>query len=131
MQEVKSGILAGVKIEEEKAEIMAKVADKIRELDNGVLDPEEAVLGDIMGAGSTVDEEIERGAVVVGGDGSQVADHGLLTGVEISDSNAEVLNKVADSIKEIEAFEADGTKKRSDIDELSDTLAVTMGVKGE
>jgi len=51
--------------------------------------------------------------------------------VEISDSNAEVLNKVADSIKEIEAFEADGTKKRSDIDELSDTLAVTMGVKGE
>lgn len=128
MEDIKRGILAGMKIDEEKAEVLSKVADKIRELDNGVLDPEEAALGDMMGAGSSVAEEIQQGIHAVG-DGSQVAEHGLLTGVQISEDNAEVIGKVADTIEAVEAFEADATKGGEGIDEISDTLAVTMGVK--
>ena len=130
MGDVKSGILSGVKISEDNAEVMAKVADKIRELDNGVLDPEEVALGDIMGASASVEEEIKQGASALHGDGTQVADHGVLTGVEISEDKAEILEKVTETIEDVEAFEA-GAAKDEAIGKVSDTLAAAMGVKPE
>lgn len=129
MEEIKSGILSGVQIEEEKAKVIAEVADKIKEMDHPGIDPAKKVLGDLMGAGSSVEEEIKEGASVSKGDGSQIADHGVLTGMEISEENAKILSEVTETIEEVEQFEADGTKKSDGIDVISETLAETMGVK--
>ena len=127
MDEIKSGILAGVKVDEEKAEVLASVAEKIKEMDNGKVDAEELTLGDMMGAGSKVSEE--KGEEMIVPEGTPVAAHGVLTGAEIPEGGAKVLGEVAKTLEEVEAFEADGTKKSAGIEEISDTLAVAMGVK--
>lgn len=125
IKDMENSILSGVKITEDKAETVNHLADKLKELDNGVLDPEEAALGDMMGAGTSVKDEIASGKGVDIGIGSQVADQGLLTGVDISEEQAEVIEEVSEVVEEIEHAD-------SKTAEMADTLAVAMGVeKGE
>lgn len=128
MEEIKKGILAGVNIPDEKAETVGKLAEKLRKLDNGVLDLEEAALGDMMGASATVREEEFEGKAVDPGKGTRIAEKGVLTGVDISDSQAETLGEVSKTIDSIGEYERNPEAAGKDISGLGDALASAMGV---
>ena len=123
MEEIKSGVLSGVNISKETAEVVENVADKMKALKNGKLNPEEVALGDIMGAGSSVAEEVAEGKNVEIGDGSQVAEQGVLTGATVSEEKAEILENVAETIEAVEEGKAAG--------EIENTLAKVMGVESK
>lgn len=128
MEEIKKGILAGVHISEEKEETVGKLADKLKKLDNGVLDLEEAALGDMMGASATVREEYLEGKAVDPGDGTKVADQGLLTGVNISQDQADTIGAVTKKIEDIKEYEKSHNASDKDISSMGDALASAMGV---
>ncbi|MBE6017184.1 MAG: hypothetical protein E7233_06190 [Lachnospiraceae bacterium] len=128
MEEIKKGILAGVKIPEEKADTVGKLADKLRKLDNGKLDLEEAALGDMMGASATAKEEYYEGKAVDPGKGTRIAKQGVLTGVNISESQAETLGEVSKTIDSIEEYERSHEAAGKDISDMGDALASAMGV---
>ena len=128
MEEIKKGVLAGVQISDEKAETVGKLADKLKKLDNGVLDLEEAALGDMMGASATVREEYLEGKAVDPGKGTQIAEHGLLTGVNISEEQTEAIGEVSKTIGEIEEYEQHHGAGDKGISAMGDALASAMGV---
>ena len=129
MEEIKKGVLAGVHITDDKAETVGKLADKLKKLDNGVLDLEEAALGDMMGASATVREEYLEGKDVDPGKGTQVAEQGLLTGVKITEEQTEVITEVSKGVKEIEEYEQRREADGKGISIIGDTMASAMGVE--
>ena len=134
MEEIKSGILAGVEISKEKAKTVNELAQKLEELDNGVIDPEEETLAELMGAEKKAKDYVDSVDVVPEGLGEKVAEKGILTGVDVSEETAEELEEVAETLENLVDYEKEvnaGNSKRkdNDINNIGETLAVAMGVE--
>ena len=130
------GILSGVKIDEETVETVSELAEKLEELDNGVIDPEEETIATLMGAEAKPKDAVNADDILPEGAGAQVADHGVLTGATVDQEMAEELADVAETIENLTEYEKSvngGSAAREDtpINDLGETLAVLMGVEPE
>ena len=130
------GILSGVKIDEETVETVGELAEKLEELDNGVIDPEEETIAALMGAEAKPKDKVDVNEIIPDGSGSKVAAQGVLTGASVDGEMAEELAEVSETLENLTAYEKsvnDGDIAREDskINDLGETLAVLMGVEPE
>ena len=131
---VKSGVLSGVEISDENAKVIGEVAHKLEELDNGVIDPEEETIAELMGAAAKPKDLKNPKDIIPANAGSQSAEQGVLTGVNVDAETAEEVAEVAEKIEELTEYEKsvnsrEISREDNNINDIGEALAVAMGVE--